>query len=266
MKFIDFKFGKKYYKKGKRIDYRKPKIDVKTQKIVDPKIRIDLILKIAAVVAVGVLAYWWLFLSSFFKITEIEIDKEASPDIVLEVRSLKGKNIFLFGGKKTEETLKQKQPGIQRIKIIRGLPESLRVELVERDSALTWQVNNKYYLVDRLGVVFKPVDKVKHFLIVDTDNVAIKLGDTILDQDFIIFTEAANQEIPLKTEFKITNFEIRETTYQLVVNTEQGKKIFLTTLRQINPQITALKKIYSEHKDEIREYIDLRVEGIAYYK
>jgi cell division septal protein FtsQ len=239
---------------------------VVTKKIKEPQARAWLIFRLVTGAALLSILAWWLFLSGFFNIREILIEGEAGDEIIREVNSLKGRNIFLLGGKRAEESLKQKQPGIKEIRIVRGLPSTIKIELVERDSSLTWQTGDKMYLVDSQGVAFRQVERVKHLLIKDTDNIEVQLGKVILDEDFIRFVELANQEIPLRTEFKIEYFEIKESTYQLYVKTEQERTIILNTMRQLTPQITALKKIYAKHKDEIEEYIDLRVEGMVYYK
>lgn len=266
MKFIDFKGENVRYVRGKRIDYKKPKIDIKTSKIKEPKFRFWLIIKIGIVLAILVALSWWLFFSGVFNIREITIKGEAGAETMDAINALYGKNIFWLGGKRAEENLKQKQPGIKAIQIIRGLPSTIKIELVERESTLTWRSQDKLYLVDSEGVVFKQIDKPRHFLIADLDNIEIKPGRQILDKDFIEFVKLANQEIPLRTEFKIDHFEIQESTYQVFALAENGRKIILNSMRQINPQIEALKKTWNERQDEIAEYIDLRVEGMVYYK
>jgi len=265
MKFIHYSGPKHRFKKGQRIDYKKSKIDLKTPAISSASINL-LPLKIIFVGLVLVGFYYWLFMSGFFNIKEIVIDGDAGDEIKTEVTSLRGQNIFRVGGKDTETSLQQKKPGIKKIKIIRGIPNTLKVELYERDSALTWESQGKKYLVDATGVPFKETDKTKHFLIIDTNNLPVALGTRVVDEDFIIFVEFAEQEIPLKTDFKIDHFEILETTYQIIVVGENKKKIFFSTMRQLMPQLQAFKKIYDEKKDEIQEYLDTRVEGLVYYK
>ncbi len=265
MKFIHYSGPKHRFKKGQRIDYKKPKIDLQTPKI--PAGSISLVpLKIILIGAVLFGLYYWLFISGFFNIKEIVIDGDAGDEIKTEVTALRGQNIFLVGGKDTEKSLQQKQPGIKKIKIIRGIPDTLKVELYERDSALTWESGGKKYLVDSIGVPFKEVDKAKHFLIVDTNNLPVALGTQVVDEDFITFVEYAEQEIPLKIDFKIDHFEIIETTYQVLVVGEDKKKILFSTMRQLTPQLDAFKKVYDEKRGEIQEYVDTRVEGLVYYK
>lgn len=266
MKFIDLIGERVSYRKGRRIDYHRPKTDLTTPRISEPKVNwwrgFKLFLALAVLSGTG----WLIFLSGFFDIKEILIEGEAGPEIIQEVENLRGQNIFLLGGRRAEENLKHQQPGIQRIRIVRGLPATLKVELVERDALLTWETQGKKYLVDSSGVVFKETDKDKFFLIKDSNNIQVELGRQIIDPDFVEFVRLVNQEIPLRTELKIVYFEVVETTYQIQVVTDGNKRIILNTMRQITPQVTALKKVWEEHKDEIGEYIDLRVEGMVYYK
>lgn len=252
-------------KKGKPKFWQNPKIIDPTPKI---KPRLLNKLKFLAIVSACVLValVWFLFFSPYFQVKNISIEGDASPETKLIIEKLNGRNIFLIGGRRAERDLQRDQSWIKSIKIIRGIPDTVRVRLIERDAAFGWKTGDKTYLIDKEGVVFKEVQENKLSLITDNRSVPVKLGDKVVTVDFIDFIESLRQVIPLQTDLKIIGMQVDETTFHLAIVADKGFKVIFDTLRPLQSQLDDFNIFYKEKKDDIHEYVDMRVEGIVYYK
>lgn len=256
------------------LDWLKPKKQKfwQTPKIIEPtpvlKPKTLAKLKVIAAVTLIVLAglAWLLFFSPYFEVKEVSIEGEVSTAAQAIINQLKGRNIFLIGGKKAEQDLQQKQPWIKSIKIIRGIPDTVRVRLIERDAAFGWKTQEKTYLVDKDGVIFKEVVETKLSVVADNRNVPIELGKNIVTIDFIDFIESLRKALPLQTDLKVAGLQVDETTFHIAVATDRGFRIIFDTLRPLQQQLDDFNLVYNEKKDEIKEYADLRVDGYVYYK
>lgn len=214
---------------------------------------------------------WFLFYSPFFKIKNIIIEEaQANEQLTLEVEHFKGKNIFLFSLKSEEQNLILKQPEIKSISIWKGLPDTLKLKLKLREKVLVWQTLDKFYLVDEQGIAFKergPISEGENVLLItDSRLIPVKLGNQILAPAFVQFVEKLGSDFPAQTSIKLNSLEIEETTFQVTAKTSEGFKVYFDTTRPLEPQLLALKKVLAEHRQEVKEYIDVRVKGWAYYK
>lgn len=250
---------------------KKPKF-WQNPKIIEPtpKIKPSTIRKIQffafAIFVVVLAAGWLLFFSPYFNVKEIAVEGEVSDETKATIEQLKGRNIFLIGGRKAEKQLQEKQPWIKSIKIVRGIPDTVRIRIIERDAAFSWKTVDKLYLIDNQGVVFKQVGESKLPTIVDNRNLPVKRGDQVVSVDFIAFIESARQFIPLQLGLKVVEMQVDETTFHVAVVGDLGFKIIFDTLRPLQQQLDDFKTFYQQKKDELKEYADLRVEGIVYYK
>lgn len=252
-------------KKAKPKFWQNPKIIDPTPKIkprVLNRLKIIVIAASSGMIALG----WLLFFSPYFQVKNISIEGDASQETVATIEGLKGRNIFLIGGKKAEKKLQQDQPWIKSIKIIRGVPDTVRVRLIERDAAFAWKTGEKTYLIDIEGIVFKEVSETKLLTIIDNRNVPTKRGDQVVTTDFINFVETLRQIVPLQTEFKVEGMQVDETTFHVALVVDRGFRIVFDTLQPLQIQIEDFNTFYKEKRDDIREYVDMRVEGVVYYK
>lgn len=212
---------------------------------------------------VGGFIIWFFIGSSFFKITSIEIRGDAKPETAAAVQKLVGKNIFLIGGKKAEQSLTDQQPGIKEIKVIRGLPHSVIIALVERDPAVIWESGGMRYLVDKEGIAFKQADGA-YPRIVDEKNLPVKLGSAVADPLFVTYVRSINQDLFAQTTYEIDYISIPETTFQANIHTKQNIVLKLDTSRTLSDQYSDIRYIQERSKDAIKQSIDVRVPGFAY--
>lgn len=231
--------------------------------------RIYIYILLILVLACGLI--YFLFYSSFFQIKNIVIENSDNLEISKIFQQLNGHNIFHLNASKTQDEIAQKYPEVKGAKIIRGLPDTLRIQFQERTPKIVWQTQQKIYLLDRNGVVYKesqPGDKDQAGLAVikDNNNIEVSLGEKVLSDNFIDFIIEVSSMFNQATGFTINHFEINETLFQVNVITDQNIKIIFDTTRPTSSQLEDLKLFLKDHQSEVIEYIDVRIEGRVYFK
>lgn len=227
-----------------------------------PKLNLIIVLVFLGAI---VLAYA-IFFSNWFQIKNIEIIGSPSISIRSDLDQLKGKNLFSFNSAHLEDSFMKIDGNYLSIQIYRGIPDTIRVVFANREPKLIWQTGDKKYFVDENAILFKEADNsVTLLIVIDLSNLAVKIPEQIATSDFINFIQSASTELA-KQNIKIVNYEVDETTFQVSAVTDQNIRIIFNTLRPVSEQIDAFQKAYEPNKNDIKEYIDLRVEGKVYYK
>lgn len=257
----------------KREQYRSPKIYSLTPKQekesgFSPK----LIWWIVLFILIGFLV-WFFFFSSYFKIKNIEIDGSLNPEVKSAIDQFYNKNILTFQPGKIEEDLIKKQTSIKSIEIRRGLPDTLKIKVNVREPVIGWKSQEKTYLVDENGIVFElgegevVTEEGKEIPVIeDSQNIAVEPGSQIVTADFVDFVKNFVEQLKEEQEIKVTALKIVETTFQIEADTDQGWKIIVNTIASLTNQLKALAKVLETKREEVHEYIDLRIEGRVYYK
>ena len=222
-------------------------------------------------IILGGLGYLF-FLSNVFTIKAIfvEGEKQVQKDDIKKIaEGFLGQdtNIFLFRTGKVREKILSQIPEISDLRIYRGLPNALKIIVVEREGVLIWETGGESYVVDEQGTAFKKAEGKEDLpKIIDANNVPIRVGDKILTTQFSEFARVIARDFKSKTGLGIKSLEIIESTFELHIVTEKGFKILFDTSRPADIQLEVLAKILPKISDQVKEYIDLRVEGWAYYR
>ncbi len=233
-----------------------------------------LIISVVALVLLLALA-WFVCLSPYFKIKTITISGSLNPEVAEEINKFKGKNILFFRVGKIEKELAQGQTSISSLEIYKGIPDILRIKVNVRNPMLIWQTQGKNYFIDKNGIIFElnnyntqndNEDGTALPLIIDNKNINVTLGSQIITPEFGQYVLDLNNNFFAKMGTKIKEFRINETTLQIEVITEAGWRALLDSSRNYEAQLSVLKKIFDQYGNDIKEYVDLRVEGRAYYK
>jgi len=232
-----------------------------------PKIYIYLL--IIVIILAGLI--YLVFYSSFFKIKNIIIENSNNSEVSQTLAKLNGINIFRFNIGRTQDEVSEIFPEVKGVKITRGLPNTLKIQFQERASAVAWQTQDKTFLIDSNGVIYKEISSTSEEsnnlpVIKDNNNVAISEGQKILSQNFLNFITELSSKFNETTGYKITRFEVNETTFQVDVIIDQSWKLIFDTNRNVDDQLSDLTKFLADHKDEVEQYIDLRIEGRVYFK
>lgn len=240
---------------------KKPKKEYKIPKI-NLKVFIYLILIVVAL--------YYVFISGKFAIKEVMIEgnKFVSSDKILPYVQ-KGSNILFFNSKKLKEQILAENPQIQDVQIIRGIPDAVKIVVLEHENKIIWQTGGSKYLVSTQGEVTKKIEEGDTFtypLVNDSKNLPVNLGTSIVSPNFIAFIININDKFFEATNIKPTYFEVPQTTFDLYLFTEAGFYVKFNSMRSSGKQLENLKKVLVEKRPDIKEYVDLRIDGWAYYK
>ncbi len=209
-----------------------------------------------------------IFFCGFFKIKNIEFVGSPSDEVKTELNQLIGHNIFSFSAKSLEQKLVVENKNLAGVKIYRGIPDTIRIVMDDRVPKIIWQSGSHQYLVDNNATIYKEitVNSMPSLpVVIDLNNLVVQNLSTVATPDFVAFIQSANDALT-KANIKITNFEVSETTFQVTVVTDKNIRIILNTMRPLSEQIDAFNQVFTAHQNEIKEYIDLRVEGRVYFK
>ncbi len=213
---------------------------------------------------------WWFFASQVFIVKDIIYEGEPSEPIVEKIETLRGKNILLL---KIDELIAGWQgelPIIKSLVIYRGLPDTLRVNVEERDKAIVWQSKEEYYFIDTSGVAYERAEggkKESYLPIVDDSNINVELGNRIVSSDFVTTVQKIIDELPAKINNEsIEEIHVGESTFSIAVLTSSNITIKFDITQSVNAQLEAVRYVYSEKRGDVKQYIDVRVLGKAYIK
>lgn len=230
-----------------------------------------------AVIVVGFIV-WFFTLAPWLKVQDIRIEGEATEETKAEIEKLRGQNILWLSVTNPESAIVKHQPSIKEIQILRGIPDTLRVKLIEREPAVVWQLGETWYTVDPTGFVFRELQIPKREdgsldypgtdlpVVIDTRSVPLKVTDTIVRPQFINFMTALKKRLPEEANLRLIRAEVGETTFNVTAVTDANWNIIFDTTRTLDAQMSTLVKVLESKRAEIREYVDVRVRGWVYYK
>jgi cell division septal protein FtsQ len=95
---------------------------------------------------------------SYFTITEIRVtgDSALPASEIIEVSGAdRSRNIFMLQEKKAVQQLKEKYPQLETVEVIRSLPGSVQIIVIERVPVATVMTADGYFLIDKNTVCFE---------------------------------------------------------------------------------------------------------------
>lgn len=229
-------------------------------------------------VVVVIFIVWFFIGAPWWKVKHIQVDGEATEEVTAEIEKLRGQNILWLSVTHPDRVIREKQPSLQQIQILRGIPDALRVKLIEREPAMMWQSGERWYTLDATGFVYreqqlnKKADGSLEYpatelpIVVDRHNLPVKIGQTIVRPSFITFVEELRRRLPEELKLTMVRAEIEETSVSVRAVTDAGWSILFDTNRQLDPQLRTLTRVLATKRAEIKEYVDVRVRGWVYYK
>ena len=208
-----------------------------------------------------------IYFSPVFKIKNIQIVGDPQKETIDYLKTLKNQNIFHPITEHQKENILRQHHAQLNIKISKGIPNTLRVIFDARTEKIIWLSGKDSYLVDANGIAFQKEQNSSNLIkVLDKKEIKVIIPSQVATQNFINFIISSQEKINSYKEFKVDHFEINETTFQVDAITNKNIKIIFDTTRSLSDQIDAFQKVYDEKSAEITEYVDLRVEGVVYYK
>jgi cell division septal protein FtsQ len=269
-------FGKKLntnknYLRGGYRQYRAPSVfGGKTPKRKKEREKIKVNYKLILYIIVIILAVYYVFFSGKFVIKEVIVEgNHLVSSERISSYGHKGTNILFINSTKLRNQILEENPQIQDVQVIRGIPDAVKIIVLEHENKIVWQTGGIKYLVSTQGVVTKKIEEGETYtnpLVSDSKNLPVVLGTSIVSPNFIAFVTNINDKFFEITNIKPTYFEIPQTTFDLYLYTEAGFYVKFNTMRSSSKQLENLKKVLVEKRDSVKEYVDLRIDGWAYYK
>ena len=235
-----------------------------------PKVRINW-LAVVAVLAI-ILGGWYVFGSGHFRITNVIISGSLNDSISKELESLKGKNIVMLSVRQFELQLPKRQSSLKALHIVKGFPDTLKIDVSVREPVLIWKSSDSKYYIDGDGVVFTldgtqtTVNDSTLATVNDTRNQSVDLGKQIVSKSFVAFISQLASSFHDKSGVSITGIGVGETTRFVDVSTDANITVKLDATRTLDPQLASLALILNQYRADIHQYVDLRVEGRAFYQ
>lgn len=256
-----------------KISFNQPKI-FSSRRERAPKVRFKPmpIIKLVLLLIVLLAIIYFIFYSRFFQISDVIIEGNqlvSKEDIVKNVPQ--GQNIFLTKGETIRQAILDNIHEIRDVQIYKGIPDAVKVMVLEHNRALLWKSGDKYYLISSEGYVYRDVSlKVNDFTnlprIEDNSKIPVVLGTKIVSPSFVAFVQNISTNLFPTINIEPDYFFISETTFDLNLKTKAGFTVKFDTLRSSKKQLDDLKRVLAEKRDQVNEYVDLRIDGWAYYK
>jgi cell division septal protein FtsQ len=253
---------------------------------------------------VGILSCLYFFIfSDFYQINSIEVsgNQIISTEDILDITYnyfggkrlliLNNGNIFVFSKKELTKRINDVVL-LQNITIDKILPNTIKINIKEKNAALKWITNDQQYLIDNEGLVIKryynlvtpqvfkltndePViksDADDGFIVLSNlANEKVNLGDKVLNPDDIKFIFDLLNELPKYNYLAVKSYYVPNNFPRfLIVETTDNWQIFFNLVDSLSSQLNRLDilaqdKIKKENLPNL-EYIDLRYGESLYYK
>jgi len=204
------------------------------------------------------------FGNEFFKIRVIKIETDDNFVKILGIESLKDKNIFFISEKKEEKRLKEINPKIKKIVILKKYPKTLDIYIKIYSPAVLIKGNQGFLVLSEDGRILSALKSQKNYYSLPFINyyqlinqAIYKVGDWIDLKDIkmalLLFNQLKNFNLTIK-DIDIVNEDM------IVFKLKEEKKILFTSKKdwqkQIFPVFLILKHLRLEGK-EFRQ-IDVR--------
>lgn len=218
------------------------------------------------------LIVYGLYFSPLFRLKDVIISGNSyiTRDKILESIP-KNTNVLNLDTKKLEAKIERELTDIDQVKIYRGIPDAIKIVVAEHNGALVWQSGISYYLVSSRGVAFRDIsNEIANYgqlpRIVDKRNLPVTVSRQIVSNNFVDFTTQIYKNIKTEANLDPDYFSVDETTVDVYLYTKNNLYVKFDSFRSADKQMNDLKLVLLDKKPEIKEYIDLRVNGWAYYK
>jgi hypothetical protein len=147
----------------------------------------------------------------------------------------------------------------------------LIIKTDEQKPGLIWKTGARRYVISVNGRVMSeiPHDQSSDLVVVvDTSNIPVEIGDNVTGRQFVTFTTEIYKALR-ENNLGPSELYIRETTGELNAKTTQGYDIKFDTTVDSAVQIRALNAVLELLRSSNKkptEYIDLRINGKAFYR
>ena len=239
-------------------------------------------LKKIVLYTLGLAAVYVIFFGPVFRVRKVEVQgAEISDNDQLISAVPLGSSLWFLPKQTILQNIAAKNPAVTNVSILRGIPDSVRLVVTERQPELSWVSTGKTYLIDSRGIPFSDVTTLaadpnsalsKKLTslpkVIDTQNIPVTVGTQSLGLTFVDFTGALpallQQYLP---SVQIDHAEVAVTTYDLTVFMKSGMQVIFNTLGDAGVQVRNLTRLVTQNDANIAtSHVDLRIDRWAYVR
>ncbi len=257
---------------GRVNSYGRPQPVRQRRQRAEIKLNLRATLSLVALLVAGI--WWW----RTFSVQAISVAGTKFYPASTITKSVQGqlhshwwwRNLVLVDTSKLQKAVLLEQPQLANLAISRHWPHQLRLRVSERKPNLKWQTGGQIYLLSQEGIIVAPAQGVEIALptVEDTTNLPVRLGDQAVSAHFVDFCLEAIRLLPGQG-VQVSKLKIPVTTTEVDIYTAKGFYIKFDTTRSASGEVGDLGKVLNLLKSQNKqpaEYIDLRIDGAAYYK
>lgn len=220
----------------------------------------------------GMLLLGW-FIWTRFTVSQVNVTTILrTQEVKSEVQTILAKdprqgNLLTISTARVASDLAAADPALRDIKVTRSWPAGIFVEAVQKQPALGWSTGNQKYLLDRDGTIIGTLPATSQLTVItDGSNLPVTVGQRVVTASFVTFCTDVLSRLP-SVGITVTGLSLRETTFDLYVQTSKGYYLIFDTKRAPVDEIADLKTVLTTLNGKApTQYIDMRINGKAYYK
>lgn len=211
------------------------------------------------------------------RIGKIEFEGRISTESQDRLKQLVGQSIFSNKINFVIDSVLSADSTISEINCVKSIPSTLNCQIEARVGEFIWNTQEKKYLIDKQGYVFKSASNEKLKVITDRKSKDVVLGELVISPETLTTFSDLLKQLSAAS-IKVDQLFIDESFYQfeVILTGRVDKKlpfpkklpinVLLTTSYPISSQVKVLTQLLSEHSEKITKRIDLRVPGNVYYQ
>ena len=236
----------------------KKKIINKQNKIKIKKI-ISVILKLMLIILIIIGIFAFIFISPIFNIKNIEIsnNEKINKETILSLSNLKtDENIFSFNKTDIINSIKE-NAYIQDVKILRSVPNTVKIQIIERKPKYCIEIVGKYAYIDNQGYILEISDLPNDLICikgVQTEESEILPRNRLIEadlkklQNILEINSSADQN---ELTSKISSIDIQDDKNYILNLTEEGKVVHFGDCTNINEKIVYIIAIVETEKGKL---------------
>ncbi|MFO0702565.1 MAG: FtsQ-type POTRA domain-containing protein [Candidatus Andersenbacteria bacterium] len=173
-----------------------------------------------------------------------------------------------------EHAAEQASGSIEHVAVRKELPNTLRLEVTERQPKAIWSAAGNFFFVDDRGIAYDQIQRsesrdVSLPVIVDEAGTPTEAGDRVTTTDALTFVADVYAELTRGGGIGI-NFFVAPSRLapDLILVTSEGWKVYFDTTTDAHQQVLTLQTVLKQQVKDRRnlKYIDLRVPGRVFIK
>jgi cell division protein FtsQ len=226
--------------------------------------------RLAALLGLGVMlfALFVLLDSSTFVVRRVVIQGHELLDreMVADIAGVLGQNIFTLNTRAAAHRVAT-LPQVKGVRVIARVPNTVVVQVREREVAYTWRSGDRSYLVSSDGTVVGEGEARQGLpSILDKGSRALQLGDR-LGGEVLRAADRLTRWLPERTGLSIERFEYSPSE-GLSLCSDKGYRVIFGSEENLGAKMVTLQSILEQLAREGRsvQYIDLRVDSRPYVR